>query len=342
MPFQIVRADITTMQVDAIVNAANRSLLGGGGVDGAIHKAAGSELLKECEALGGCETGGAKLTKGYKLNASYIIHTVGPVWHGGDHQEEKLLRSCYQESLRIGAEKGLSSIAFPLISAGIYGYPREQALQVAIEEITKFLLSHEMMIFLVVYNRDAFAISKKLFADVKSFIDDHLVIPEDPQRGQQLWVEEADFLAAAPCLMEPSGEEGVASPSRHYAGKERKLEELLAQVGETFAEQLLRLIDQKGKTDVEVYKGANLDRKLFSKIRSDREYRPSKATALALAISLRLNLDETSDLLAKAGYALSPCSRADLIIEYFIRQGDYDIFQINEALFAFDQHLLGA
>jgi O-acetyl-ADP-ribose deacetylase (regulator of RNase III) len=335
MPFEIRRADLTKLDVDAIVNAANQTLLGGGGVDGAIHKAAGPELLEECRALGGCATGEAKITKGYRLPARYVIHTVGPVWRGGGQNEEQLLQSCYRRSMELAAEHGLASIAFPLISAGIYGYPKEQALKIALAEITNFLLTHELYVYLVVYNKEAFAISEKIFASVESYIEEHLIVVEDRPRRLQRIESDATFGSSHNQVSEMP-----AVCSAPLA--ERRLEDVLAELEETFSEQLLRYIDQKGLTDVVVYKGANIDRKLFSKIRSDREYRPSKATALALAIALKLSFDETRDLLGKAGYALSPCSKYDLIIEYFIQHGNYDIHQINETLFAFDQSLLGA
>ena len=172
MPFEIVRNDITKMNVDAIVNAANRSLLGGGGVDGAIHRAAGPELLAECSTLGGCETGEAKITKGYRLPARYVIHTVGPIWYGGHSGEKELLSACYRHSLELAVENGCESVAFPMISAGAYGYPGDQAMAVAVETITGFLMDHDLMVYLVVFGHDSFLNSKKLFRDVKEYIDD--------------------------------------------------------------------------------------------------------------------------------------------------------------------------
>ena len=242
MPLEIVRNDITKMAVDAIVNAANESLLGGGGVDGSIHRAAGPELLAECRTLGGCKTGDARITKAYRLPCKYVIHTVGPVWSGGKCGEREQLISCYRTSLALAKEHGCETVAFPLISSGAFGYPKDQALRVAVDTIGGFLMENDMTVYLVIFDRKAYQISGKL----------------------------------------------------------------------------------------------------FSKIRNNPAYKPSKSTAIAFAIALELDLDETRDLITRAGYALSASSKFDVIIEYFIRQKKYDIFEINEALFAFDQSLLGA
>lgn len=342
MPFEIIRADITTLDVDAIVNAANHSLLGGGGVDGAIHAAAGPALLEECRKLGGCKTGEAKITKGYQLPARHVIHTVGPIWKGGGHGEESLLRSCYKTSLELASAYNLESIAFPLISSGVYGYPKDKAIGVAISEISTFLLDHDMMVYLVVFDRKAFVLTEKLFSSISSFIDDHLVLEKSLANQRDDYAYELD-------MHEEPMEESVSVSLNvfkevaysHTSNKKRSLNDVLDELQETFSEHLLRLIDIKGKTDVETYKKANVDRKLFSKIRGDKHYRPSKSTAIAFSIALELSLDETKDLLQKAGFALSRSSKADLIIEFFIREGNYNIHEINEALFAFDEPLLG-
>lgn len=334
MPFEIIRADITTLGVDSIVNAAKSTLLGGGGVDGAIHKAAGPGLLEECKRLGGCAIGQAKITKGYNLTAEFVIHTVGPVWNGGNNNEEQLLISCYRNALLLAVEKGLQSVAFPLISSGIYGYPKDQALRVAVSVITEFLMEHDLMVYLAVYDKKAFAFSEKLFVSVKAYIDDHFV-DEHADHGRRRSAEENNPVMESACFYEEADFNNAPMQSR-------SLEDVLAELENTFSEHLLRLIDQKGKTDVETYKRANVDRKLFSKIRKDCHYKPSKTTAIAFAVALELNLDETRDLLLKAGYALSPSYKFDLIIEYFIREGSYNIHEINETLFAFDQPLLGA
>lgn len=337
MPFEIIRNDITKVYVDAIVNAANKTLLGGGGVDGAIHRAAGPDLLEECRTLGGCRTGEAKLTKGYKLPARYVIHTVGPVWQGGGSNEDKLLADCYSNSLTLAKEHQLESIAFPLISTGAFGYPKDRALKIAISVISNFLMDHEMTVYLVVYDKGSFQLSGKLFNSIKQYIDDNY-IEEHPHRRESRSMED---LEVSDRILRESEPLAVRSYSQ-ITKPQRKLEDLINQMDETFSQMLLRLIDEKGMTDAQTYKRANIDRKLFSKIRNDIQYKPSKHTAIAFAIALELNLDETKDLLMRAGYALSHSSKFDIIIEYFIRKGNYDIFEINEALFDFNQKLLGA
>ena len=342
MPLEIIRNDITQVHADAIVNAANRSLLGGSGVDGAIHKAAGPELLAECRTLGGCKVGEAKITKGYRLPAKYVIHTVGPVWHGGGADEEKLLADCYRNSLALARQYELESIAFPLISSGAFGYPKDKALKVAIAEIGDFLLQHEMTVYLVVFDRASFALSEKLFASIAEYIDDNYIdlhpVGDRNRRElicmQEEVLEEASYEASISAAYMPA----PAAPLK----RKRKLADVVKQLEETFSQMLLRLIDEKGMSDAETYKRANIDRKLFSKIRNDIHYKPSKPTVLSFAIALRLNLDETRDLLLKAGFALSHSSKFDIIVQYFIEEGNYNIFEINEALFAFDQGLLGS
>ena len=331
MPLQIVRNDITKMKVDAIVNAANSSLLGGGGVDGCIHRAAGPELLAECKTLGGCETGSAKITKGYRLSCKYVIHAVGPRWRDGKHGEREKLVSCYRTSLALAKEHGCETVAFPLISSGIYGYPKDQALKVAIDTISDFLLENDMTVYIVIFDRKAYQISEKLFSDIAAYIDDTYVDAHTDSRASQL--RRMQMLSEEP-------EEAICGAP--MAASAKSLDDALSQIDESFSEMLLRKIDEKGMTDAQCYKKANIDRKLFSKIRSDRRYKPSKPTALAFAIALELTLDETKEMLMKAGFALSHSNKFDIIIEYFIENGNYNVFEINEALFAFDQSLLGA
>ena len=338
MPLEIVRNDITKMAVDAIVNAANESLLGGGGVDGSIHRAAGPELLAECRTLGGCKTGEAKVTGAYRLPCKYVVHTVGPVWQDGKHGEREKLVSCYRTSLALAKERGCETVAFPLISSGIFGYPKDQALRVAVDTIGEFLMENDMTVYIVIFDRAAYQISGKLFSDIAEYIDDHYVDEHTDSRRERLYrlrrLEMEESLAceksAAPCA--PIAVSAVGG----------SLDDLLNGLDAGFSETLLKLIDRTGKKDSEIYKKANVDRKLFSKIRNNPDYKPSKATAIAFAIALELDLEETKDFIARAGFALSHSNKFDVIIEYFIKQKKYDIFEINEALFAFDQSLLGA
>lgn len=345
MPLKFIRADITKLRCDAIVNAANNTLLGGGGVDGAIHAAAGPELLLECRTLGGCETGDAKLTLAYQLPCRFVIHTVGPIWQEGSANEEALLRSCYLRSLEIAKQANCSSVAFPLISAGAYGYPKDAALKIAADTICAWLNDNEMLVYLVIFGKDVLRLTEQRFSDVKKYIDDnyvalHLNTVEENER-------KAYYAAPQPSVQADYGAAPMSAkskrPSKTTALKPgSSLMHYLEQQDEGFSQMLLRKIDEKGMKDAECYKKANIDRKLFSKIRSDANYKPSKQTAIAFAIALELPYDEASDLLKKAGFALSHSNKFDLIIEYFIRNRKYDIYEINEALFAFDQVLLGS
>ena len=332
MPIQIIRQDITKIECDAIVNAAKNSLLGGGGVDGAIHKAAGEGLLAECRTLGGCETGKAKITGAYNLPCKYVIHTVGPVWYGGNSGEEENLISCYHDSLEIAKENGCYSVAFPLISSGAYGYPKDKALAIAMETITDFLLENDMLVYVVVFDKNAFDIGKKLFYDIRSYIDDKYIESHPYNSQRSICIEESVKRCDSYAY-----EESRVFPCE----SEENLEDLLNNVDESFSQMLLRKIDEMDMTDVECYKKANIDRKLFSKIRGDVNYKPKKTTAIAFAVALELSLEETKEMLSKAGYALSHSNKFDIIIEYFITKGNYNVFEINEALFAFDQSLLG-
>lgn len=338
MPFEIVRNDITKMPVDAIVNAANSTLEPGGGVCGAIFAAAGyARMDAACRAIGHCDVGQAVMTDGFHLPAKYVIHAVGPIWRGGGQNEAELLKSCYSSALRLAEKNGCRSIAFPLISSGIYGYPKAEALKIAVGAIREFLLENEMQVFLAIFDRNAVLLSEKLYSNLQSYIDDHYVdVHRFDRRFQTESVSHARQLAEQDAMAVPM----AASMPEQAGPSKRSLKDLLGHLDESFSRMLLRLIDKKGMTDVEVYKRANLDRKLFSKIRKEG-YNPSKQTAIALAIALGLNLDETKDLLGKAGYSLSHSSKFDVIIEYFIDEGIYDIYEINEALFTFDQRLLG-
>ena len=333
MPLEIVRNDITKMTVDAIVNAANPSLKMGGGVCGAIFRAAGARKLQEaCNQIGGCKVGDAVITDGFQLDAKFIIHTPGPIWQGGGNQEEALLKASYLNSLELAKNHQCESIAFPLISTGIYGYPKEEALQIAVSTISSFLLQHDMLVYLAVFDKKSFGISKKVFTSIHQYIDEHYVEEVEiafPRNSEERYLLEQKQEAE---IFEWDCNQEV----------EYSLVNLLDQLDESFSERLLRLIDEKGMSDVETYKRANIDRRLFSKIRNGVDYTPTKKTAIAFAIALKLTSDETIDLLTTAGYTLTRSSKFDVIIEYFIQQANYNIHEINQVLFTFDQPLLGA
>ena len=338
MPFTIVRQDITKMKVDAVVNAANTDLQMGGGVCGAIFKAAGPRQLQDaCNKVAPIKTGGAAITPGFGLPAKYVIHAAGPVYsHWNREQSRALLRSAYIESMKLATEKKCQSIAFPLISSGIYGYPKDEALEVARLAIEEYLQEHDLEVYLVVFDKSSFLLSEVLLGNVESYIDQHYVDSHRVDRRSLLLSEELAFSEAMSMPMAPmmDGHSLAAAPSQ-------KLDDLVDNLDEPFSQALLKLIDAKGKTDVEVYKRANIDRKLFSKIRTSTSYTPKKPTILALAIALELTLPEVEELLGRAGYALSHASKFDVIVEYFIVSGNYDIFQLNEVLFSYDQPLLG-
>ena len=339
MPFRIVRNDITKMKVDAIVNAANTSLKMGGGVCGVIFNAAGASKLQEaCDKIGSCKTGDAVITEGFALPVKYIIHTPGPKWHGGNSNEEEFLYNSYYNSLKVALDNNCESIAFPLISTGIYGFPKERAIPIAQKAIKDFLSEYEMEVFLVVFDKNSYEISKKRFLSIRQYIDDNYALNQLDFRYSSYTEEDC---LTAPLMSEVS--ENLIEYSRLSAPASGiKLDDVIKKIEESFSEMLLRLIEEKGMTDPEAYRKANIDRKHFSKIRSNRDYAPSKVTAIAFAIALELSFDETLDLLRKAGYTLSHSNKFDIIIEYFINEEIYDVFEINEALFAFDQILLGA
>ena len=345
MPLQIIRNDITKIKCDAIVNAANNTLLGGGGVDGAIHRAAGKKLLEECRTLGGCLTGEAKITGGYNLPCRYVIHTVGPIWNGGSYDEENKLISCYRNSLLLAKQNGCESVAFPLISAGAYKYPKEDALRIATETISDFLNENDMLVYLVVFDKKSFSISQKLKKDVQSYIDDNYIDSNLINRrfGFGKSKEAVTFDGYAESMpMADISETVFMSPMPSYSSAKLSLDDELESLDESFSEMLIRKIDEKGMKDSECYKKANIDRKLFSKIRNDKFYKPSKSTVIAFIIALELPLNEANDMLLKAGFALSHSNKFDIIVEYFIKNRNYNIFEINEVLFEFDQNLIGS
>ena len=340
MPFTIVRQDITKMKVDVIVTAANTDLAMGGGVCGAIFEAAGiRELTEACQRLAPIQTGEAVITPGFALPAKYIIHAAGPVFrHDRAAQSEQWLRSAFFNALQLAVSHRCKSIAFPLISSGIYGYPKDEALRVATAVIRDFLSLHELDIYLVVFDRKSFDAGQELLGEVKSYIDEHYVSKHTGVRRKFSQMEK--YMITEEQLSYPVSATAYKL-NIHEAARAGRLDDILGNLDESFSVTLLRLIDAKGKTDVEVYKRANLDRRLFSKIRSNKGYMPGKRTAIALAVALELSLDETRSLLGRAGYALSHSSKFDVIVEYFIVRGKYDIFEINEVLFHYDQPLLG-
>ena len=355
MPFEIVRNDIVNMQVDAVVNTANPKPIVGYGVDAGIHKKAGPELLNARKMIGDIAVGGAVITEGFGLDAKFVIHTVGPIWQGGKAGEEALLKGCYEKSLECALENGCESIAFPLLSAGNHGFPKPLALQAAIGVFSEFLIHHEMHIYLVVFGKDAFSLSEKLFDSVQSYIDEKYIVAKTlDEYGVKNKRDVREYELEQICRVldarrnyypEPKCQElaDFSMPCAPISScAPYGLEELLDDTDAGFSETLLKLIDRTGKKDSDIYKKANVDRKLFSKIRNNPDYKPSKATALAFAIALELDLEETKDFIRRAGFALSHSSKFDIIIEYFISNGNYDMFEINETLFAFDQNLLGA
>jgi len=396
MPLNIIRNDISKVKADAIVNTANANVAVGAGVDQAIYEAAGfDDLLAERAKIGPMKPGQAAATPAFALDAKYIIHTIGPAWQGGNYHERETVASCYRESLKIADELHCESVAFPLISTGTFGFPKDEALRIAVSEISSFLFTHDMTVYMVVYDKEAFVISGKAFPDIKEFIDEEDIKPPESsyvrrrRRMQQMAsfqedsiiLKEAYPIAASidideeflpdaaaeekPDLDAPAVDEWIEESSvetidnadlsysaslslgeAYYAGTFEGIDKELDKIikkrrAQTFQQTLFRWIDRKGMTDPEVYKKANVDRKLFSKIRSKEDYLPSKKTVIAFAIALELNLDETMDLLRRAGYALNPSSKFDLIVEYCITHKIYNIHVVNIFLFDRTEQTLG-
>ena len=396
MPLSIIRNDITRVKADAIVNTANPDVAVGDGTDYAVYKAAGlDKLLDERAKIGTMKPGQAAVTPAFALDAKYIIHTVGPAWRGGSYGERETVAECYRNCLEKAAYLECGSVAFPLISTGTYGFPKDEALDIAIREISGFLDDHEMDVTLVVYDRESFALSSELFEDIRSYISDAEAVRSMPfETSYSMRApgapagddEEVILLNSAPVgrgaagrrrrrvfgssrrmlkneaeesavLYDGMAEESEKSISRSTgalysedelsdafdgAAGNKTLEELIRSKDESFQQKLLHLIDASGMTDPEVYKKANIDRKLFSKIRSNEQYKPTKKTAVAFAFALGLNLDQTADLLRSAGMSLSQSSTFDIIIQYCLERGITNIHEVNCILFEFDQMLLGA
>ena len=378
MPFQIIRADITKVKADAIVNTANPKPVAGRGTDRDIYMAAGyGQLLEARKKIGEITPGEAAVTDAFRLDSEFLIHTVGPKWRGGGYGEAEILASCYRKSLLLAVQLRCESIVFPLIAAGSYGFPKDLALDIALTEFRRFLTDNEMDITLAVYDRSAYELSAALTDDVRAYIDDRYIeekqqypvignayrredFREDaakrPAPGDFLdaYPEDADdffgrsessvptgsLLSPEPLASVPLRPKASAS-EKQRAARKLSLKDLISQTGDSFQTRLFRLIDRKDLTDAEVYRKANIDRKLFSKIRCNPDYLPKKKTAVALAMALELNMDDTVDLLGRAGIALSDSSRFDLIIMYCIENRIYDLFTVNALLFEYDQPLLG-
>ena len=377
MPFSIVRDDISRVHADVLVNAANVRLAPGGGVCGALFSAAGfDEMRAACEAIGGCATGDAVATPAFNLPARWCVHAVGPIWRGGRAHEEELLHRCYRSAFARAVELGARSVAFPLISAGIYGFPVERVLAIAREEVAAFLRHHdEVALTLVVFERAVVQMGNALVEQVQEYIDDEYVDSSSFMRRDMgelerelqwtedasapLSVEMAEPVALPECLQEDDasiaasrpfvaanirmpGAAMPGAPSRAGATLDAEIAQLVATLDAPFSTTLLALIDARGMTDAEVYHRANISRQLFSKIRGNESYRPSKQTVVALAIALELDMSATQDLLARAGFTLSKSSKFDVIVRFFIERGIYDLFQLNEVLFAYDLPLVGS
>ena len=357
MPFEIVRNDIVNMHVDAIVNTANPKPIIGYGVDAGVHKKAGPELLAAREQVGRIGVGEVAVTPGFALDAKYVLHAVDPIWQDGKHGEEQLLRQCYDNALQAALDHQCESIAFPLLSAGNHGFPKPLALQIAINAFSSFLMEHEMQIYLVVFSKNAFELSEKLFHSVESFIDENYILDKTLDEygiENKRDVREAELeqikrelnlqrhlrrkmelrQEADECMSIAMGVAAGVAPDN--------LDDLIRSTDAGFTETLLKLIDKTGKKDSEIYKKANVDRKLFSKIRNNPAYKPSKVTAVAFALALELNLEETQNFIGRAGYTLSHSSKFDIIIEYFITHGNYNVFEIDAVLFRYDQPLIGS
>ncbi|MBO6054230.1 MAG: macro domain-containing protein [Oscillospiraceae bacterium] len=386
MPFQIIRNDLTRVRADAIVNSANPEPVIGRGTDMGIYEAAGrEELLAERRKIGRLEPGTAAYTPAFRLRAKYIIHTAAPEWMTGEQGERDTLRSCYRNVLELADRLKCSSTAFPLLSSGSNGFPKDEAMKIALSEIQDFLMDHEMRVIMCVMDDDSYAVSRRLMGDIEAYIDSHGALKirdreygaeeyrlragrlSDRRRNRRVEsaaagsadlgtaskpflppLHETFALAEKQSVPDSMADAAPMLPDLHAEQEElssfqgKSLEEVLGNAGDTFQQRLFKLIDKSGMTDVMVYKKANLDRKVFSRIRSKVHYQPKKETAVALGIALELDMSAMSDLLARAGYAFSPSSAFDLIIEYFVSNRNYDIPTINCTLFEYRQPLLGS
>ncbi|NHM14081.1 macro domain-containing protein [Xiamenia xianingshaonis] len=370
MPLHIVRDDIANMRTDAVIVPANPKLLIGGGAGEAVARIAGrGRLQAACDEIGGCAVGKAVVTPAFDFPANMIVHAVGPVWKGGESGEADALFSCVSEALRAASRAGAETMALPLLATGSFGFPSGLAIDIETRAIQAFLDACEADVWLVFYDRASMRAGRSMFDAIAEYIDDVYVGEHgfEATRAFRDYASTEGFVphvaqssarpsSAPPPMMAPSPDFS-AKPSRGGLFKRKRkrkgapapaptlepqsLAERLAQLDESFAQTVLRLIDERGLTDVEVYKRANMSRQLFAKIRKDDGYRPTKKTACALVFALGLDHADAVALLARAGFALSHSSKFDVIVEYFLVNDIHDIFQVNEALFAYDQPLLG-
>lgn len=342
MPFKIVRNDITKMRCDAIVNTANTKPIIGSGCDYAVYKAAGKRRLSEYREknIGEVPEGDVFLTPGFRLPAHYIIHAVSPHYIDGVHGEEEKLRDCYRKSLSLAWEQQCRSIAFPVISTGSFGYPKEEGIRIAADEIQAFLQNHEMLIYLVVFDAQSARYGKRFDKDLQAYIDENYVGAkhhEEYSIQTMALRRDLDDESFSPYendlyeddLYEEDSDEDSEEENEFTELHESKLEERMKHLTDSFSEYLLYLIEEKGMTNADVYKRALVDKKTFSKIKNHADYHPQKMTAMCLCMGAKLNLDETRDLLARAGYALSPCDKTDIIFSYFIENQIYDMIELD-------------
>lgn len=352
MPFKIVRNDITHVKADVIVNTANPKPIYASGTDLAVYQAAGAdELLAERKKVGCIERGDIAVTGAYALNAKYIIHTVGPVWVDGKHEEFETLESCYAKSLQKALELGCDSIAFPLISTGVYGFPKDKALQIAVSVFSRFLLQNEMQIILVVFDKKSFQLSGQMVGEIDSFIDANYIkqkqrseyprLPFNRRRIESDITYDSEVYEECSRYTETEERAMKLLMSVPVPEKAMSLEEELENVGMSFHDKLFELIGMSGMDNKDVWKRANLDRKHFSKIQCDEQYHPKKKTVMALCIALELDLEQARDLMARADWAFSPSSKVDLIVQKAIIDKQYDIYQLNLVLFQYTNEILG-
>lgn len=352
MPFQIIRNDITKVKADAIVNTANPNVAVGSGVDSAIYKAAGKErLLAERKKIGLLLPGEVGITPAFDLDAKYIIHVSGPWWTDGTKGEASVLRTCYDKALFLAYKNKCKSIAFPVLATGTYGFPKELGIQIAVDSFTSFLEEHDMEITLVVFGDESVRISGEIVDEVSSYIDDNYVEKAlaDEYKSDSFSRTVIHANRMMDCMrvssaFKPEDDEVdieadfeddmvLSAPMETPAEKKESLDDVLKEIyTDSFEKHLQKIINKKGLKNSEVYAAANISKQYFSKLLKG-QVKPSKGKMLALAVGLRLNLDETVDFLRIAGYALSPISQTDAVVEYFIEHEDYNVLKIDIVLF---------